>query len=57
VEDNLYALLGCQYESLQKAAYVLLKFIFENFVPPVEHVSDANEAASLEELMKNKEVD
>lgn len=36
VEDNLYYLLGCGVESLQKAAYVLLRFIYENFIPPVE---------------------
>ena len=35
VEDNLYYVLGCQIEALQKAAFVLLKYIYENFVPPV----------------------
>ena len=36
VEDNLYYILGCQVEALQKAAYVLLKYIYENFIPPVD---------------------
>jgi len=36
VEDNLYYILGCQVEALQKAAFVLLKYIYENFIPPVD---------------------
>lgn len=40
MEENLYYLLGCAYPPLQKAAYVLLMFIYENFVPPVEHQTD-----------------
>ena len=39
IEDNLYYLVGCSVEPLQKAAYVLLRFIYENFVPPVEYVA------------------
>jgi hypothetical protein len=40
IEENLFFLLGCGYEPLQKSAYVLLKFIYENFVPPVEFTSN-----------------
>lgn len=36
VEDNLYFLFGCNVESLQKAAYILLTFIYENFIPPLD---------------------
>ena len=35
VEDNLYYILGCRVEALQIASFVLLKFIYENFIPPV----------------------
>lgn len=35
VEDNLYYILGCQIEALQKSAFVLLRYIYENFLPPV----------------------
>jgi len=37
VEDNLYYLVGCRVQPLQKAAFVILRFIYENFIPPVEH--------------------
>lgn len=37
VEDNLYYLLGCRVIGLQKASYVLLKFIYGNFILPVGH--------------------
>jgi len=49
IEENLYFLLGCSFEALQKAAYVLLKFIYDNFVPPVEFIS--NEEDDLKNLM------
>ena len=32
-EDNLYLLIGSGIESLQKAAFILLKYLYENFVP------------------------
>lgn len=35
VEDNLYYIIGCQVEALQKSAFVLLQYIYENFIPPV----------------------
>lgn len=35
-EENLYGLIGCGIEPLQKAAFVVLKYIYENFVLPVE---------------------
>ena len=49
VEDNLYYILGCQIEALQKAAFVLLKFIYENFVPPV--TIQVTEEEELKQLM------
>lgn len=53
MEENLYYLLGCAYQPLQKAAYVLLAFIYENFVPPVEHQTDLDK--DMEQLMLNQE--
>ena len=48
VEDNLYYILGCQVEALQKAAFVLLKYIYENFIPPVEiSVTEEDEVLQL----------
>lgn len=38
VEDNLYYIIGSRVEALQKAAFVLLQFIYANFILPVEHV-------------------
>lgn len=35
IENNLYYIIGCRVEGLQKAAFVLLKYIYENFIPPV----------------------
>jgi hypothetical protein len=35
VEDNLFSLIGCGVEPLQKASFVLLKYIYENFILPV----------------------
>ena len=49
VEDNLYYVLGCQIEALQKAALVLLKYIYENFVPPV--TIQVTEEEELKQLM------
>lgn len=53
IEENLYFLLGCGFEALQKAAFVFLKFIYENFVPPVEFIT--NEEDDLKELMQRGE--
>ena len=36
IEDNLYSIIGCRVEALQKSAFVLLKFIYENFILPVD---------------------
>jgi hypothetical protein len=49
-EDNLYGLIGCGIEPLQKAAFVVLKFIYENFVLPVEFVT--SESQELQYLME-----
>ena len=53
MEDHLFYLLGCSFEALQKAAYILLKFLFENFVPPVLFASD--DEADLKNLMSKNE--
>lgn len=50
VENSLYYLLGCGFEALQKSAFVLLKFIFENFIPSVEYKT--NEEDDLKMLIK-----
>lgn len=34
-EDDLYTLIGSAVEPLQKAAFVLLKYLYENFVPTI----------------------
>jgi hypothetical protein len=54
IEDQLYYLVGCGNESLQKAAFVLLKFIYENMFVPVEFVTD--EAADIKQLTQVEEV-
>jgi hypothetical protein len=54
IEDQLYYLVGCGNESLQKAAFVLLKFIYENMFVPVEFVTD--EAADIKQLAQVEEV-
>jgi hypothetical protein len=41
--------MGCGFEALQKAAFVLLKYIYQNFIPPVEFLS--NEEEDLKNLM------
>ena len=55
MEDHLFYLLGCSFEALQKAAYILLKFLFENFVPPVLYASD--DEADLKNLMTKTETE
>lgn len=50
MENSLYYLLGCGFEALQKSAFVLLKFIFENFIPSVEYKT--NEEDDLKMLIK-----
>lgn len=55
VEDNLYYILGCQIEALQKAAFVLLKYIYENFIPPVTiTVTEEEELRQLREDFKEE---
>ena len=49
VEDNLYYIVGCKVEALQKASFVLLQFIYQNFILPVEHV--VTQAQELKQLM------
>ena len=51
VEDNLYYILGCRVEALQKAAFVLLKYIYENFIPPV--TVEVNEDDELRQLRED----
>ena len=51
VEDNLYSILGCQVEALQKAAFVLLKYIYENFIPPVDFA--VTEEEEVKQLMSD----
>lgn len=36
-EDVLYTLIGTHIESIQKAAYLTLKFFYENFIPPLKY--------------------
>lgn len=48
VENNLYFLFKCSVDSLQKAAFVLLKYIYQNFIPPVEF--SINEQEEIEKL-------
>ena len=35
-EENLFGLIGCGIEPLQKVAFVVLKYVYENFILPVE---------------------
>ena len=51
VEDNLYYILGCRVEALQKASFVLLKYIYENFIPPV--TVEVNEDDELRQLRED----
>lgn len=43
VEDNLFSLIGCGVEPLQKASFVLLKYIYENFILPVQFATSEDE--------------
>ena len=45
--------MGCGFEALQKAAFVLMKYIYQNFIPPVEFLS--NEEEDLKNLMSRGE--
>lgn len=55
IEENLYFLVGCSFEPLQKAAYVLLKYIYDNFVPPVEFSSSAEDDQKMLETRVDEE--
>jgi hypothetical protein len=39
-ENDLYILIGSGVESLQKAAFVMLKFLYENFIPTLKYTID-----------------
>jgi len=48
IEDNLYCIIGCRVEALQKSAFVLLKFIYENFILPCDiNVTEEDEVRQL----------
>ncbi|CAI2381223.1 unnamed protein product [Moneuplotes crassus] len=36
-EDVLYTLIGTHIESIQKAAYLTLKYFYESFIPPLKY--------------------
>ena len=42
-ENDLYILIGSGVESLQKAAYVLLKFLYENYIPILTYQIDVTD--------------
>lgn len=50
-ENNLFFLIGSGIESLQKAAFVLLKFLYENFVPTLKYKT--NEEEEIKQLMSD----
>jgi hypothetical protein len=35
-ENDLYTLISTGVEALQKAAFVLLKYLYENFIPTIK---------------------
>lgn len=45
-------MIGSGIESLQKAAFVLLKFLYENFVPTLKY--KANEEEEIKQLMNDQ---
>jgi len=52
-ENDLYILISSGVESLQKAAFVLLKFLYENFVPEIRFTF--NEEEVMKELYNETE--
>ena len=42
-ENDLYTLIGSGVEALQKAAFVLLKHLYENFIPTLTFKIDDRE--------------
>ncbi|CDW71489.1 ring zn-finger-domain-containing protein [Stylonychia lemnae] len=42
-EDKLFLLIGSGIESIQKAAFVLLKQLYENFIPQIKHQFDEDD--------------
>eukprot|EP00347_Sterkiella_histriomuscorum_P012612 403367900 len=52
-ENNLYILISSGIETLQKSAFVLLKYLYENFLPQIEFIFDVND--QLEQLKEEAE--
>jgi hypothetical protein len=42
-ENDLYILISQGVEALQKAAFVLLKYLYENFIPDMKFKIDDND--------------
>jgi hypothetical protein len=42
-ENDLYLLIGSGIESLQKAAFVLLKYLYENYLPELKYSVDESD--------------
>jgi len=51
-EDDLYILIGAGVESLQKAASVLLNYLYQNFIPKMLHPVVEESLQQLEEEVK-----
>ncbi len=42
-ENNLYILISSGIESLQKAAFILLKYLYDNFIPTLQFTIEEGE--------------
>mmetsp|Transcript_3655 Transcript_3655/g.2727 ORF Transcript_3655/g.2727 Transcript_3655/m.2727 type:complete len:122 (+) Transcript_3655:1615-1980(+) len=42
-ENDLYILMASGVEALQKAAFVLLNFLYQNYIPTLKHAIDDEE--------------
>jgi hypothetical protein len=50
-EDSLYVLLGSGFDQLQKAAYFMLKHLYQNFVPNILFKKDEEHEIKMLQLM------
>lgn len=57
-ENSLFILIGSGVESLQKAAFVLLKYLYQNYIPTMQFsVSDSDQILSLKQEQESTEVE
>lgn len=58
VENDLYSIIGCGIESIQKAAFVILKFLYENFIPKIRFTFVEDDVMQyLKQEQKEDEID